>query len=465
MKLAIAISLALSACSTVDENLGNTSNDPPPLSAKVFGPTRWAISLGGPLDDYSHGLALTSEGDIIVGGGIERTAPLPLSLVSDGFITKRSVIDGSELWTVNLTPGDPEALSAISHVAVDSDGNLVASGSFQRTVDFGGQTLTCTRQPIASCAFLAKYDANGALMWARGPTVSGDLDYESFALADDGTIYVVGQAWTSIDVGDGPIAISGSAAYVVALNPSGAMSWGHAFTSSPGDSPATIAIAIAPGGDVVVTGGFLGSLHIDDQVLSSGEHQDEFIARFSSSGALRWARVAEPSAYIDPYSVEIDANDDTLALGTDYVAGSPYQKVHVIDPVGHDLRAIESASHGIEARALTLAPDGTIIVGGWIQTTTPDLGTGPLVAPSGTRIGDAAYLAAYDANGGALDAIAFPYAAPDSPQEIPWAIRPTKAGGFAFVATFAAPTDVGGITVGNAGARDVMIVMLDPPSS
>src|SRR5439155_26036269 len=70
-------------------------------------------------------------------------------------------------------------------VATDSAGNIIVSGGFSGTVDFGGVALTVS-DPNGwgiTSAFVAKYSPNGSLVWVR--SFGGSLGESSRAVAVD----------------------------------------------------------------------------------------------------------------------------------------------------------------------------------------------------------------------------------------------------------------------------------------
>lgn len=78
-------------------------------------------------------------------------------------------------------------------VARDAAGNLYVSGTFSGTIEFGGQTLTSTGN---TDAFLAKYTANGALVWvrqAKANTSTGGVAGLAVAVDAEGNAYLAGQ--------------------------------------------------------------------------------------------------------------------------------------------------------------------------------------------------------------------------------------------------------------------------------
>ncbi len=204
---------------------------------------------------------------VLAGGGQTCTEPncgsggygIPAKLlqklqVNHGLTTPKGLRNPALL---NLEPGSapPEILfnsafkiggSAVTQIggtAVDSDGNFYVSGGFTGTITFGAESLTSSK---GYDFYLAKYDRTGTFLWARA--AQGML-----ALADQ-------------------LAIEGG-----------------------------IAITVDKAGDCYVGGAFVNSMFFLDRTgnivteLTDGRNDDTinfemFIAKYSSSGALLWAR-------------------------------------------------------------------------------------------------------------------------------------------------------------------------------
>src|SRR6185295_5091105 len=112
--------------------------------------------------------------------------PAPLTAADrDLFLAKYRGSDGAYLWAqlVGSTGFDQG-----SSVAVDSGDNILLTGSFVGTVNFGGACSVSTPTAIND-AFVAKYNSSGGCLWARrfGGT-NGDW---GTSLAVDGSDNVV----------------------------------------------------------------------------------------------------------------------------------------------------------------------------------------------------------------------------------------------------------------------------------
>jgi hypothetical protein len=97
-------------------------------------------------------------GTINLGGG-------PVTSVggSDIFVAKYSVSQAL-LWAKYVGgPGDDRATS----LTVDPANNVIVTGSFLETVDFGGGQLSAGANGASTAGFLAKYGPDGSYEWVR----------------------------------------------------------------------------------------------------------------------------------------------------------------------------------------------------------------------------------------------------------------------------------------------------------
>src|SRR5207247_849982 len=170
----------------------------------------WAKRLGANLDDAANTVAIDSAGDIVVAGTSTGTVDVgggPLTSASttatDIFLAKYTAA-GAHVWSKRIggTSWDQAPV-----VAIDASRNVVLTGSFFGTVNFGGTALVSAG---SSDVFLAKYaGADGAHLWSK--RIGGAGVDQPYALALDGTgdLVVVGSFAGSVDFGGGLVTYEG----------------------------------------------------------------------------------------------------------------------------------------------------------------------------------------------------------------------------------------------------------------
>lgn len=194
--------------------------------------------------------------------------------------------EGDLGWVAPITT---EQQAAITSVAVDSSGSVVVGGSFYGDVRFDSQRLSA--DTLLADLFVAKWDARGALVFAKRFGSASSDNLEAIATDLAGNIYVGGYVQEDIDFGAGLVSVDGGDAFLLALSPSGGTAWAKVFDNS-GSSSTVSGLATDAAGNLLITGYTNGSLNIAGTVvdLAQGAYYGAFLAKFSSSGALHYAR-------------------------------------------------------------------------------------------------------------------------------------------------------------------------------
>ena len=156
------------------------------------GAWQWATSAGGSGNNYSYGVAVDGNGNVVITGIF--TGPT----IAFGATTLTNV-GGQDIFVAKLTPagawqwaaGAGGSASEIGYaVAVDGSGSVVVTGSFgSPTITFGSTTLTSAG---SYDIFVAKLTPLGAWQWATsagGANVEGGND---LALDGSGNVVVTG---------------------------------------------------------------------------------------------------------------------------------------------------------------------------------------------------------------------------------------------------------------------------------
>ncbi len=145
------------------------------------GLVKWARSLGGIGHEFMFGtMAVAPNGDVVVASRAadEITVEgvvLPGAGGSDIFIA-RYTTDGSLIWAKRY--GDM-ADQYVDSLAVDSNGNILLTGPFEGSIDFGSGALAA---PPGGGAYLAKLNPKGMPIFTR--VISGQ--YGAIRVAADG---------------------------------------------------------------------------------------------------------------------------------------------------------------------------------------------------------------------------------------------------------------------------------------
>jgi hypothetical protein len=209
---------------------------------------------------------------------------MPYAAGWTGFLVKYTPQNGFA-WAKSLAGG-------FTAVAVDNQTNILVTGNFSGTVDFGGTTLNSILSPMgtpSSDIFVAKYSATGALMWVK--QFGGNNSDGGTAIAVDGSGNVIFGAQygsASVNFGTGPVSNLGDfdIAIVKLSGTTGATLWAKGMGSTGYDNPNSV--AVDGSGDVVLTGKAGGSINLGGGAVGSG---GIIIGKYSGSdGSYKWAK-------------------------------------------------------------------------------------------------------------------------------------------------------------------------------
>jgi hypothetical protein len=163
-------------------------------------------------------------------------------------------------------------------VAVSGTGDVVATGYWGATADFGGGPVVNTG---GADIFLAKYSSTGAYAWSKVWGTSygyGDVPH-GVALDASGNIALTGSLLGPLDFGGGPLAESGSYdIFAAKFSASGAHLWSKRFGVLYDDSGD--AIAMDTGGNVIVVGDFNAGVDFGGGELLSPGGESGFLVKF-----------------------------------------------------------------------------------------------------------------------------------------------------------------------------------------
>ena len=135
--------------------------------------------------------------------------------------------------------------------------DTVIAGRFAGTIDFGVKSFTAKNAPFSDL-FVARLDAKGNAIWARGGGSPSNDEARDVAVDVDGDVVMVGSMSGTIDLGGaGPlVSAGGTDAFAIKLAPDGATLWAKRFGDTDDDSAA--AVATDADANVVAVGSFLG---------------------------------------------------------------------------------------------------------------------------------------------------------------------------------------------------------------
>ena len=250
----------------------------------------WAERAGDITGDQGRGVAVDPGGNTYVTGfftGKHATfggAFLTSASLEDVFLAKYAP-GGNVLWAIRAGGVGSDGGNGI---AVDDEGNSYVTGFFNGSASFGSVTLTSSG---ASDIFVAKYDTDGNLLWARKAGGAANEQGRGIAVDDEGNCHVTGFFSGNCSFSGQELVGSGSAPeiFVAKYGPGGNVLWARKAGGSAVDQGQ--AIAVDHKGGSYVTGFVQGTVTFGGIVLTGPIiGNDVFVAKYDSMGGVQWVK-------------------------------------------------------------------------------------------------------------------------------------------------------------------------------
>jgi hypothetical protein len=323
----------------------------------------WTRLLGSSSTDISCAITTGLDGSIYVGGRTQSWLDGQINSGGyDAFITKYNP-DGTKDWTRLLGTNGEEYVVSLN---TGLDGSIYlggsTTGSLEGQVNNGFSSFD---------AYITKFTADGAKVWTRLVGSRADQYARATTTSQDGSIYLSGDTWGSID---GQPYIGGqSDVFITKYSPDGTKVWTRLLGSTSDDYASAMASGVD--GSIYVCGWSTGSL--DGQINSGGF--DAFVTKYSPDGTHVWTRMIGTSSSDRANAITIDLDGSVYVSG--WTTGSLDRQVYggntdafvtKYDPDGTKVwtRLFGTSSSELST-SLTKGIDGSIYLGGW-TTGSPD---------------------------------------------------------------------------------------------
>ena len=272
----------------------------------------WAKSFGNVAAQSGFDVAFAPDGDVVITGAFAGMINLGGgALASAGqtdLFVGRYDAAGTFVWGKRF--GDAAA-QAGKGLTVDGQGNVIVTGDIAGKVDFGGGVLTSAG---AADVLLLELDAAGAHVLSK---LFGNVAAQTAArVAVDGVgnMVITGSAAGKIDFGGGALtSVGGTDIFVAKLTSGGVHLWSKLYGNATNQDPR--ALAVDPGGAILVAGDFTGTVDFGGGVLTSAGVTDGFIAKLDPFGAHVWSKRQGDVAAQSVAGIAADAGG-VFAVGT-----------------------------------------------------------------------------------------------------------------------------------------------------
>lgn len=292
---------------------------------------------------------------------------------------------GSQVWARRMSGTGAFDNAYASGVAVDGQGNVVVAGYFERSVDFGGGTLTSAG---GADVFVAKFSSSGGHVWSRRFGGSSDDFGEGVTVDGAGDVVVAGYFNGSSDFGSGVLTSAGGTdVFLAKYSSNGAPSWSRRFGSTGTDRG--LAVDADGSGNYVFAGYMVGTVDFGGGALTSAGAADVFLVKYSATGGHVWSKRFGGSSSDVPLSVSADAGGNVALAG--YFQGTAnFGGQNVTSAGGNDVFVARYDVNGS---------------GVWSKSfggATDDRGTSVVIDGQGAVIATGSFTGAVDFGGGAI---------------------------------------------------------------
>jgi hypothetical protein len=290
----------------------------------------WHKQFGGAGVQEVRSLAVDSQNNVFVVGSFTNVIAFDETILTntgpaaDIFVAKIGA-GGNVLWSKQFGDDGEQIASA---VAVDTANNVLFTGGFTGTLDFGvGATQLSSVE--AHDVFVAKLDPNGNHLFSDrfGDVTAnkGDQFGSAIAVGAGGAFFVGGRFQaTLVNMQDLMITSSGlNDAFVIAFAADGSRQWAKGIGATPGakTNQAITSLATDPDGNLIIAGWFDGEVIFPEKPpFPTKGAGDMFLAKFDPSGTLLWAAAHGTTGEDVPTAVATDGARNVLLTGSVFEA-------------------------------------------------------------------------------------------------------------------------------------------------
>ena len=288
------------------------------LKLNSSGTFQWVKSYGSNYNDLGRDVAIDSNDNIYMlgnyrgtvdfGGGDENGA-----VSGDIFLVK---FNSSGVFQWVYTAGASAADDSRA-LALDSNDNPYITGSFRDTVNFGGGNITAAN---TDDLFILKLNSSGAYQNIYTSNIFTTQKGKGLAVDSSGNIYATGTFSGTVDFGGGNITTSGNDIYLLKLNSSFAFQWVKRFAVDNGEASLALGLAVTvdEDGNVYSVGQIGSTIDLGGGSQGFGGQNDAYIVKHDSSGSFQWSKTFGSGSQnnIDKaQDIVIDSNGFVIAVG------------------------------------------------------------------------------------------------------------------------------------------------------
>jgi hypothetical protein len=278
----------------------------------------WNKTFGGAGDDSGVAAAFAPSGDVALTGTFAFSVDFGGGALSskgkhDVFVAGYSAVDGSHLWSKRF--GSSE-VDRPADIAVDSTGRVALTGLFYNSINMGGGPRSSAGDSDIFVGVYAM--SNGAHVWSKrfGSTTYDEGFGVAFDTEDN--LLLTGLFSKSIDFGGGKLENLGDLdIYLAKLSPTFQEVWAQAFGGANAVGGfSTRAVASDQDDAVLFIGTAIDTIDLGTGQLSGTGGTDPIIAKFRGDGVPLWSKRFVGSLIASVSGIRADSDSRVIATGT-----------------------------------------------------------------------------------------------------------------------------------------------------
>lgn len=197
-------------------------------------------------------------------------------------------------------------------ITTDNIGNVYVTGAINGTATFSDDQIL--NSAGMKDIFLAKYDPNGYLAWAKRFGSSEDDEGSDIITDENGNLYLTGYFSGEVSFGSTDLQSDGfTDIFIAKLNSDGDVIWSKkagGFLFDKGNS-----LGLDQSGNIYLTGDFVITATFGSNTINGAGFLDMFLAKYNSNGVAQWAIAVGSTEYDSGIDLVMNSSEQPVIVG------------------------------------------------------------------------------------------------------------------------------------------------------